>query len=331
MQVRTAGSTRGARKTLFASHEEPRNEKATARQKPTRQHLVDSRWPKLGHWGTRGPGNSGLLDHSVGRGSLARCRGSISRMSPREAVALLGRRFAEQVSEEARCARDIRAAMSNRMGFVTVAVLFLFVVIAPAVGCGGGSGSAGTGGSAAGGGAGGGSGGGGSGGASQPPGPDFSPYAGIYQVISDTMNENGCAADGGTAWNAISMLVLFPTSRFGNGDELAVIDCASASGCRATSTSQGIIPAAFSADFSRVEADQSLTGTSFGTDSANVAHVANSVLVKTGDQIRIEQREYLVPCTMTGGKCDRQAAVNAAASAPCANLRVVSANFQESL
>ena len=221
--------------------------------------------------------------------------------------------------------------MSNGMWFVKVAVLSLFVVIAPAVGCGGGSGSAGTGGSAAGGGAGGGSGGGGSGGASQPPGPDFSPYAGIYQVISDTINENGCAADGGTAWNAISMLVLFPTSRFGNGDELAVIDCASASGCRATSTSQGIIPAAFSADFSRVEADQSLTGTSFGTDSANVAHVANNVLVKTSDQIRIEQREYLVPCTMTGGKCDRQAAVNAAASAPCANLRVVSANFQESL
>lgn len=216
--------------------------------------------------------------------------------------------------------------MSNGMRFVKVAVLSLFVVIAPAVGCGGGSGSAGTGGAAAGG-----SGAGGSGGASQPPGPDFSPYAGIYQAISDTLNENGCAAEGGTAWNAISMVVLFPTSRFGNGNELAAIDCASASGCRATSTSQGPIPSIFSADFSRVEADQSLTGTSFGTDSANVAHVANSVLVKTGDQIRIEQREYLVPCTMTGGRCDRQVAINAAASAPCANLRVVSATFQESL
>jgi predicted nucleotidyltransferase len=32
-------------------------------------------------------------------------------MSPREAVAILGRRFAEQASEEARCARDIRAAV----------------------------------------------------------------------------------------------------------------------------------------------------------------------------------------------------------------------------
>jgi hypothetical protein len=53
----------------------------------------------------------GLLDHPVGLGSLARCRGSISRMSPREAVAILGRRFAEQASEEARCARDIRATV----------------------------------------------------------------------------------------------------------------------------------------------------------------------------------------------------------------------------
>jgi predicted nucleotidyltransferase len=32
-------------------------------------------------------------------------------MSPREAVAILGRRFAEQASEEARCARDIRATV----------------------------------------------------------------------------------------------------------------------------------------------------------------------------------------------------------------------------
>ena len=47
----------------------------------------------------------------MGRGSLARCRGSISRTSPREAVAILGRRFAEQASEETRCARDIRAAV----------------------------------------------------------------------------------------------------------------------------------------------------------------------------------------------------------------------------
>jgi predicted nucleotidyltransferase len=32
-------------------------------------------------------------------------------MSPRDAVAILGRRFAEQASEEARCARDIRATV----------------------------------------------------------------------------------------------------------------------------------------------------------------------------------------------------------------------------
>jgi predicted nucleotidyltransferase len=32
-------------------------------------------------------------------------------MSPREAVAILGRRFAEQASAEARCARDIRATV----------------------------------------------------------------------------------------------------------------------------------------------------------------------------------------------------------------------------
>ncbi|HJX53121.1 MAG TPA: hypothetical protein VJ801_10180 [Polyangia bacterium] len=220
--------------------------------------------------------------------------------------------------------------MSNGMWFVKLAVLSMFVV-APAVGCGGASGSAGTGGSAPGGGAGGGSGGGGSGGGSQPPGPDFSPYAGIYQVISDTLNENGCAAEGGTAWNAISILVLFPTSRFDHGNELAAIDCASASDCRARATSLGPLAGSFFADFTQAEANQSLTGTSFGTDSSNVAHVANNVLVKTGDQIRIEQREYLVPCTMTGGRCDRPAAINAAASAPCAHLRVISAIFQESL
>jgi hypothetical protein len=166
---------------------------------------------------------------------------------------------------------------------------------------------------------------------------DFSPFHGLYQIDSDTLNSGTCDTEGAAVAGSKPLLVIFSllTLQYGN---LALADsCTDPVACRARAANP--VPsigtaADFGATFSRITSDgQGLTGTSLSLDIATGldAQVYDNVLVRSGGSIRIESRTHELPCQTSGGKCDQTATIAAAASAPCTEFRVVVATFQKPL
>ena len=165
---------------------------------------------------------------------------------------------------------------------------------------------------------------------------DFSPFEGLYQIDSHTSNTNACDAEGPAVAGSDPMLVIFAYFAANVGDFAEADSCSDAAACRqrAANPVPTVVSAAyFDANFTSPTADgRGLTGASFSQDpSGTSAEVTQNLLTKTGNAIRIEKRRYQVPCQMRDGACDRAATIAAASSAPCTELRMVTASFLERL
>ena len=164
---------------------------------------------------------------------------------------------------------------------------------------------------------------------------DLSPFVGLYQLDTHTLNPSGCEVEGSPVAGSQSLAVVFPLSSLNVGVIARAEDCADPADCRtlATSTMPGPMSAAnFAAYFSQVTADgQGLTGTSFGLDGDGIAYVTDNTLQRTGNAVRIEMRTHVLPCQMSGSKCDKTATIAAAPGAPCSELRIAAGTFLERL
>jgi hypothetical protein len=165
---------------------------------------------------------------------------------------------------------------------------------------------------------------------------DLSAFVGLYQVDAHTLNPSGCDVEGDPVAGSQSLFVIFPASALNTGVLAEADDCTDPADCRSLASSLAARPmsaANFAADFSQVTADgQGMAGTTFGLEtSGTIAHVVDNALRKNGNTVRIEMRTYVLPCQMSGGKCDKTATVAAAASAPCSELRIVAGTFLERL
>lgn len=165
---------------------------------------------------------------------------------------------------------------------------------------------------------------------------DFSPFEGLYRLDSYTLNANGCDAEGPAVSGADPMLVVFSFFAANVGSFAEADSCADAAACRQRAAHPVPSVAAagcFGAHFTAVTADgQGLAGTSFSQDlDGTIAQVINHALRKSANGIHIASRIYELPCQTRDGKCDQSATVAVTATAPCHELRAVTATFLERL
>ena len=170
---------------------------------------------------------------------------------------------------------------------------------------------------------------------------DFSPFQGIYQVDSDTLNSSACDVEGGPVAGSRPLLVLFSFFDLNIGRVATAVSCSDTVYCRDIGTTQRPVPlgvADFDAYFLQVTAD-GLTGSATTTCCTGASGQTNcgeaggeqNKLVKDGAKIRIEMREWDWTGTVAQqGMCQAARATRTLAGT-CANLRVVNATFQEAL
>ena len=174
---------------------------------------------------------------------------------------------------------------------------------------------------------------------------DFSPFQGIYQIDSHTLNSSACDVEGTPVAGSQPLLVLFPYFVVSLGSFATANPCADATACRdraanpaATAIVVADIAAQFAPLFFQVTAD-GLTGSVIETCCTGASGQTNcgeaggeeDKLVKDGSTIRIEIREWDWTGTVAqAGMCQATKAARALAGT-CSNLRVVNATFQEAL
>jgi hypothetical protein len=165
---------------------------------------------------------------------------------------------------------------------------------------------------------------------------DFSPFQGIYQVDSHTLNPSACESEGSPVAGSPPLLVIF-TRVFG----ATALSCDDATNCREIGTMQGpilISPNDLWAHFVQVTPD-GLWGSEIttccpstsGQSQCQEARGRDNRLVKDGSKIRLEIRA-MVPSKAVSqfADCSSQPTDRALAGT-CAALEVVNASFYQAL